>query len=123
VLNMSNMLSWTELRTLLVGIWWWCLVMYFSTVRGLKIKNKYHVFICFVYCSKHRDVVWKFVIIVTSLHRDYLPSSWTIFTNVCWYRDFIGTIGFFFYYFYYSRTFPVIASRLKRYWKEQEIIT
>jgi hypothetical protein len=26
---------------------------------GLKIKNKYHVFFCFVYCSKHRDVVLK----------------------------------------------------------------
>ena len=53
----------------------------------------------------------RFVIIVTSLHRDYLPSSWTMFSPT--FVDigiFIGTIGFFFLLFLlYSRTFPVIA--------------
>jgi len=53
----------------------------------------------------------RFVIIVTSLHRDYLPSSWTMFQPT--FVDigiFIGTIGFFFVLFLlYSRTFPVIA--------------
>jgi len=53
----------------------------------------------------------RFVIIVTSLHRDYLPSSWTMFSPT--FVDigiFIGTIGFFFVLFLlYSRTFPVIA--------------
>ena len=53
----------------------------------------------------------RFVIIVTSLHRDYLPSSWTMFSPT--FVDigiFLGTIGFFFVLFLlYSRTFPVIA--------------
>jgi len=53
----------------------------------------------------------RFVIIVTSVHRDYLPSSWTMFSPT--FVDigiFIGTIGFFFTLFLlYSRTFPVIA--------------
>lgn len=53
----------------------------------------------------------RFVIIVTSLHRDYLPSAWTMFSPT--FVDigiFIGTIGFFFVLFLlYSRTFPVIA--------------
>ncbi|MBT8274389.1 MAG: polysulfide reductase NrfD, partial [Bacteroidia bacterium] len=53
----------------------------------------------------------RFVIIVTSLHRDYLPSSWTMFSPT--YVDigiFIGTVGFFFLLFLlYARTFPVIA--------------
>ncbi len=53
----------------------------------------------------------RFVIIVTSLHRDYLPSSWSMFSPT--FVDigiFIGTIGFFFVLFLlYSRTFPVIA--------------
>ncbi len=53
----------------------------------------------------------RFVIIVTSLHRDYLPSSWSMFSPT--YIDigiFIGTIGFFFVLFLlYARTFPVIA--------------
>ena len=53
----------------------------------------------------------RFVIIVTSLHRDYLPSSWTMFSPT-WVDIgiYLGTIGFFFTLFLlYSRTFPVIA--------------
>jgi Ni/Fe-hydrogenase subunit HybB-like protein len=58
----------------------------------------------------------RFVIIVTSLHRDYLPSSWTMFHPT--FVDvgiFIGTIGIFFTCFLiFARTFPVIAlSELK----------
>ncbi len=53
----------------------------------------------------------RFVIIVTSLHRDYLPSSWTMFSPT--FVDigiFIGTIGFFFVLFLlFARAFPVIA--------------
>ena len=53
----------------------------------------------------------RFVIIVTSLHRDYLPSSWTQFSpEFVEIGIFLGTIGFFFVLFLlYSRTFPVIA--------------
>jgi molybdopterin-containing oxidoreductase family membrane subunit len=53
----------------------------------------------------------RFVIIVTSLHRDFLTSSWTQFHPT--YVDmgvFVGTIGLFFVLFLlYSRTFPVLA--------------
>ncbi len=53
----------------------------------------------------------RFVIIVTSLHRDYLPSSWTGFAPT--FIDvgiFIGTIGFFFVLFLlYARSFPIVA--------------
>ncbi len=53
----------------------------------------------------------RFVIIVTSLHRDYLPSSWDMFYPT--FVDvgvFIGTIGIFFFLFLtYSRVFPVLA--------------
>ena len=53
----------------------------------------------------------RFVIIVTSLHRDFLPSSWTMFSPT--FIDigiFLGTIGFFFVLFLmYARTFPVVA--------------
>ena len=42
----------------------------------------------------------RFVIIVTSLHRDYLPSSWTMFSpSFVDIGIFIGTIGFFFVLF------------------------
>ena len=53
----------------------------------------------------------RFVIIVTSLHRDYLPSSWTMF-HPTWVDVgvFLGTIGIFFtLYLLFARFFPVLA--------------
>src|SRR5436190_2650458 len=58
----------------------------------------------------------RFVIIVTSLHRDYLPSSWTMYSpTFIEVGIFVGTIGLFFTLFLiFSRVFPVIAlSELK----------
>jgi Ni/Fe-hydrogenase subunit HybB-like protein len=52
----------------------------------------------------------RFVIIVTSLHRDYLPSSWIMFYP-SWVDIgiFIGTLGIFGTLFLlYARTFPVL---------------
>lgn len=53
----------------------------------------------------------RFVIIVTSLHRDYLPSSWGMFYPT--FVDigiYIGTIGIFFTLFLlFTRAFPVLA--------------
>ncbi|MFP5469971.1 MAG: NrfD/PsrC family molybdoenzyme membrane anchor subunit [Bacteroidia bacterium] len=53
----------------------------------------------------------RFVIIVTSLHRDYIPSSWTYFHPT--FVDigiFIGTIGIFSVLFLlFARFFPVLA--------------
>ena len=53
----------------------------------------------------------RFVIIVTSLHRDYLPSSWTMFYPT--FIDigvFVGTLGLFFTFFLlFARYFPVLA--------------
>jgi len=53
----------------------------------------------------------RFVIIVTSLHRDYVPSSWSMF-HPTWVDIgvFIGTIGIFFTLFLlFARFFPVLA--------------
>ncbi|MFN9327555.1 MAG: NrfD/PsrC family molybdoenzyme membrane anchor subunit, partial [Flavobacteriales bacterium] len=53
----------------------------------------------------------RFVIIVTSLHRDYLPSSWSMF-HPTWVDVgvFLGTIGIFFtLYLLFARYFPVLA--------------
>ncbi len=53
----------------------------------------------------------RFVIIVTSLHRDYVPSSWTMFYPT-WVDIgvFVGTIGIFFTLFLcFARFFPVLA--------------
>jgi Ni/Fe-hydrogenase subunit HybB-like protein len=52
----------------------------------------------------------RFVIIVTSLHRDYLPSSWTYFTpRLGDISDYIFSFGFFFTaFFLFSKYLPVI---------------
>ncbi len=54
----------------------------------------------------------RFVIIVTSIYRDYLPSSWTIYYSPSiWEIGFyLGTFGLFFtLYFLFAKFFPVIA--------------
>ena len=54
----------------------------------------------------------RFVIIVTSLYRDYLPSSWSVYYSpTIWEIGFyMGTFGLFFTcFFLFSKYFPVIA--------------
>jgi len=54
----------------------------------------------------------RFVIIVTSIYRDYLPSSWaTYYAPSIWEVGFfVGTLGLFFTcYFVFSKFAPVIA--------------
>lgn len=52
----------------------------------------------------------RFVIIVTSLHRDYLPSSWTMFHPTMYdIGQYIFTFGLFFtLFFLFAKFFPVI---------------
>jgi Ni/Fe-hydrogenase subunit HybB-like protein len=54
----------------------------------------------------------RFVIIVTSVYRDYVPSSWSTYYSPSLYElgFYLGTFGLFFTcYFLFSKFFPVIA--------------
>lgn len=53
----------------------------------------------------------RYVIIVTSLHRDYLPSSWSMhYPSHIDIGVYMGTIGLFFVFFLlFARFFPVLA--------------
>jgi molybdopterin-containing oxidoreductase family membrane subunit len=54
----------------------------------------------------------RFVIIVTSIYRDYLPSSWSTYyaPSIFEVGFYMGTFGLFFTcYFLFSKFFPVIA--------------
>ena len=53
----------------------------------------------------------RFVIVVTSLHRDFLPSSWGMYFPTVWdWATYIGTIGFFmFLIFLFVRVLPSIS--------------
>ncbi|WP_446745104.1 NrfD/PsrC family molybdoenzyme membrane anchor subunit [Silvibacterium acidisoli] len=52
----------------------------------------------------------RFVIVVTSLYRDYLPSSWGTYRATTWdYATFVGTLGLFtFLFFLFVRFLPMI---------------
>jgi molybdopterin-containing oxidoreductase family membrane subunit len=53
----------------------------------------------------------RFVIIVTTLHRDFLPSSWDMYSPTIWdWSTYIGTLGLFFaLMFLFIRFLPVIS--------------
>jgi molybdopterin-containing oxidoreductase family membrane subunit len=53
----------------------------------------------------------RYVIIVTSIHRDYLPSAWSMhYPSHIDLGVYIGTIGLFFVFFLlFARYFPVLA--------------
>jgi len=53
----------------------------------------------------------RFVIVVTSLHRDFLPSSWGMYSGTFWdWATFIGTIGLFLaLLFLFIRFLPMIS--------------
>ncbi|HVN10019.1 MAG TPA: NrfD/PsrC family molybdoenzyme membrane anchor subunit [Patescibacteria group bacterium] len=65
----------------------------------------------------------RFIIVVTSLHRDFLPSSWGMYWPTQWdIYTFFGTIGLFLTLFYlFIRFLPVIAiSEMRGLVKEEE---
>jgi Ni/Fe-hydrogenase subunit HybB-like protein len=53
----------------------------------------------------------RYVIVVTSLHRDFLPSSWSMYHGTFWdYSTFYGTLGLFLsLIFLFIRFLPVIS--------------
>lgn len=53
----------------------------------------------------------RFIIVVTSLHRDYLPSSWDMYAGTFWdWATFVGTIGLFLsLLFLFIRFLPMIS--------------
>jgi molybdopterin-containing oxidoreductase family membrane subunit len=53
----------------------------------------------------------RFIIVVTSLHRDFLPSSWGMYSPTRWdWAIFIGTLGLFVaLLFLFIRFLPMIS--------------
>jgi molybdopterin-containing oxidoreductase family membrane subunit len=53
----------------------------------------------------------RFIIVVTSLHRDFLPSSWGMYRGTIWdWGTYIGTLGLFFtLFFLFIRVLPAIS--------------
>ncbi len=76
-------------------------------------KARKNIFVLFVVAMSVNLGMWleRFIIIVTSLHRDFLPSSWGMYHGTGWdWAMFLGTIGFFlFLMFLFIRFLPVIS--------------
>jgi molybdopterin-containing oxidoreductase family membrane subunit len=53
----------------------------------------------------------RYIIVVTSLHRDYLPSSWGMYSGTIWdWATYVGTIGLFLaLLFLFIRVLPMIS--------------
>ncbi|MEX0986604.1 MAG: hypothetical protein WD052_03930, partial [Bacteroidales bacterium] len=100
------------------GPYWWAYVtmmscnVIFPQLLWIK-KLRRNIVFTFILSIFINIGMWfeRFVIIVTSLHRDYLPSSWTMYKpTIVEVMIFVGTLGIFFTgFFLFIRFFPVIA--------------
>jgi len=76
-------------------------------------KARNNVALLFVISIVVNTGMWleRFIIVVTSLHRDFIPSSWGMYHPTIWDKfTYIGTLGLFFtLFFLFIRFLPVIA--------------
>lgn len=78
-------------------------------------KLRRNIVITIIVCIFVNWGMWfeRFVIIVTSLYRDYLPSSWSIYYSPSWQEIgfYLGTFGLFFVcFFLFIKYFPVLSA-------------
>ncbi len=97
--------------------WWAYLAMMSCNVLAPQVFwfrwCRRNVWVVFAVCMAVNAGMWfeRFVIIVTSIHRDFLPGSWGMF-HPTWVDilTFVGTIGFFLFLFLlFLRFLPAIA--------------
>lgn len=76
-------------------------------------KIRHNVLALFIIAMFVNVGMWleRFVIVVTSLHRDFLPSSWGMYYPTIWdWATYLGTIGLFLtLMFLFVRVLPVIS--------------
>ncbi len=114
----GNIYEWFTFKNRVAGPYWWAYwIMMVCNVISPQLfwfkKLRRSVAFTFLMSIVINIGMWfeRFVIIVTSLSRDYLPSSWSYYkpsiVEVC---IFLGTLGIFFHLFLiFARVFPVVA--------------
>ena len=117
--NKYEWYAFMENRLNLISPYGWSYwIMMFCNVVSPQIfwfrKMRRNLVVTFFMCILVNIGMWfeRFVIIVTSVYRDYLPVSWsTYYRPTIWEVGFyLGTFGLFFTcYFLFSKFFPVIA--------------
>lgn len=99
---------------------WSMLVINIGTVQLLWSRRiRANVLFLFLISLTINAGMWmeRYVIIVTSLHRDYLPSSWGMYNGNFWdWTTMLGSMGLFFFLFIlFVRLFPVASiSEIKK---------
>src|SRR5580692_6306160 len=97
------------------AIFYWCLILcnvitpqflWFKKIRTTPI-----ILWCISIVVNIGMWLERFVIVITSLHRDFLPSSWSMYHGTIWdYATFYGTLGLFLsLIFLFIRFLPVIS--------------
>ncbi len=97
------------------AVGYWCLIIFNVAVPQLLwIRSiRKSTFWLFLLSLDVLIGMWleRFIIVITSLHRDYLPSSWGMYYPTIWdWATFFGTIGFFVMcMFLFIRFLPMIS--------------
>lgn len=114
----ANEYEWYMIKNRMTGpyaLFYWLLILCNGVIPQFLWFKRFrnNLAIVFVVAIIVSIGMWleRFVIIVTSLHRDFLPSSWGMYAPTMWdWTMFIGTIGFFFaLVFLFIRFLPIIS--------------
>jgi len=107
-------MMWNRMTGPYGWVYWLLIFVNIGLVQLLWLRSvRYNVVLLFVLSLIFNVGMWleRFVIIVTSLHRDFLPSSWDMYYPTRWdFMMFFGTIGLFLtLFFLFIRFVPMIA--------------
>ena len=94
--------------------YWWLLLCNIVVPQLLWVKSVRRNSLLLFGVSMFINVgMWleRFIIVVTSLHRDYMPSAWDLYHPTFWdWATYIGTMGFFLFMFaLFLRGLPIVA--------------
>ena len=97
--NYEKYLTWNRAHGPYAIVWWLTIACNVAAPQFLWIKKvRYSSILLFLVSVAVLMGMWfeRVVIVVTSLHRDFLPSAWGIYIPTRWdWATFFGTIGFF----------------------------
>jgi molybdopterin-containing oxidoreductase family membrane subunit len=97
------------------GAYYWCLVFCnIITPQFLWFKHvRTNLVVLWIVSIVVNIGMWleRFVIVITSLHREFLPSSWGMYSPTAWdWAIYVGTMGLFMTLIYiFMRTLPMIT--------------
>jgi molybdopterin-containing oxidoreductase family membrane subunit len=110
----ERFMIWNRMTGPYAAIYWALVLCNVITPQFLWVKNvRTSVVGLFLVAMVVNVGMWleRFVIVVTSLHRDFLPSSWGTYAPTFWdWATFVGTLGLFLtLFFLFIRFLPAIS--------------